>query len=177
LVKPFVPNVFNCMLQVSRFSRRAIKFLLDKRRALTATFQVDKLSQQLWPNDEGFIGSYLHDGGFRISTFNQHAPSYKTSGTMTFTRPTSLNWLHSRDLDRTIYHPVVEGQLFVKRAHAYLSEREKDGVSSNQLLKEFGSEFLHQVRIEGGDVALQLFVSKLRDAAQRNAQKVVQQAD
>jgi hypothetical protein len=119
-MSPFVQNSFNCMLQLCRFSRTAATHLLEERRVLWQRFQQDGLNLDDWPNDEAFVGATLMKHGYKISSFAQHAPAFKTAGIFTFIKPTSGRWIESTSPDNGIYHPVERGAKFLARAEAYL---------------------------------------------------------
>jgi hypothetical protein len=157
-IAPYVPAVFNCMLQISRFSRPAIEFLLTERQRLSTRFP----ASGKWPNDEAFVASFLHAGRFRICTLREHAPGYTTLGTLSFTRPVSLRALEQREWDDTLYHPVLAGRAFVTRALSHLTQRAAEGATAAALRAEFGFAFQHELHIEGGAPALRDFRSALQ---------------
>jgi hypothetical protein len=163
-IKDFVPNVFNCMLQICRISSGAVKCLLEHRQKLSFEFYAGALDLQRWPNDESFVASILKQENFQISLFCDHAPRYMTKDTFTFIKPTSLRKLHQKSPDRTIYHPVVEGELFLKRSIGYLDALVTEGAGYARLTEEFGIEFFHQLRLEGGPS----YVAQFRDLLERH---------
>jgi hypothetical protein len=147
-ISPFVPHPFNCMMQLCRVSHAAVARLLQERRILSQRFQQDRLDIRSWPNDEAFVGAKLVEHGFRVVTFKEHAPDFRTAGTFTFTRPTSARWLDSVPPDNGIYHPVEQGERFVARAKAYLDAVARNPAGSDGASPDPDEELKQQLRIE-----------------------------
>jgi hypothetical protein len=168
-MQPFAGEIFNCMLQLARFSRRSLIHLLQRRREISILFCDAASDPGLWPNDEAFVAAVLVAGGFSVATFADHAPSFQHSGTFTFTKPTSLRWLSQEPPNNRLYHPVVSGPSFLRRARDYLREKEATNVRPDLLVAEFGLEFLRQVELEGGTLAATAFYGEVKAAASRLA--------
>jgi hypothetical protein len=162
-MKPYSRQIYNCMIQICRMSRKSLDFLLQRRLELGRYFT----QTQKWPNDEAFIGATLKDGGFSVTTLKEHAPDFEVSGTLTFTKPTSANWLKTQAFDQHVYHPVVSGQKFLQRAKAYLEERERCVGSTVELLKEFNNSFINQVQLEAGAQAARDFYNDVQKSLGR----------
>jgi len=170
-IAPFAPAVYNCMLQICRLSRGALEYLLVERQRLSSMFVEASYSATDWPNDEAFVASFLHAGGFRICTLSQHAPSFNTVGTLTFTRPFSMRSMSHRTGEDAIYHPVVAGEAFGIRAAAYLLERDAQDATIEELQSEFGFGFQHEVYLEGGAPMLRSFRQQLKTCIERRRTK------
>lgn len=166
-MEPYARQVFNCMMQICRISRPAVQYLFTKRRKLGNFFISHGLNGAKWPNDEAFVAASLVEGGFSIGTLKDHAPSYRTAGTLTFIKPTSLRWLTDLPPNHCIYHPVVEGEKFFQRAVAYLKAREKTVANPGQLLQEFDADFAEQIQVECGSQAVEAFRAEVRDSVRR----------
>ena len=167
-IKPFAKEVYNCMLQLCRFSRQAVEHLYAKRLALSSIFAAGEFDPNAWPNDEAFIGAALMEGGFVTGTLKRHAPAFVTDGTFGFTKPVSRAWLERLPDDQHIYHPVVGGQKFLQRAAAYLFEKESAAMGPDYIVREFGKAFMAQVEMEVGKPAAVQFYHRVRDAAMRS---------
>ncbi|MBE7211472.1 MAG: hypothetical protein INR65_10685 [Gluconacetobacter diazotrophicus] len=164
-MRPFSSRIHNCMLQAARFSRQAIAALEERRREMAEGFGEGKRPLTDWPNDEAFVGATLVEAGMAVATFAEHAPDHRLDGSFTFLKPTSLNWLRRQPADRRLYHPVVEGDKFIKRANLFLDEVRVGHGGEAALAREFDETFLEQIRAEGGDGAMERFGIKLRNAA------------
>jgi hypothetical protein len=164
-IQPFVAQVYNCMLQLSRFSRNSVEHLLKERLKLSDVYRSRNLPAHSWPNDEAFVGATLKQGGFSVGTLSQHAPDYTSAGTFGFTKPVSALRLDRSPADECIYHPVVGGRKFLQRAQAYLEERKAAADSAASLCNEFDSAFLSQLKSEAGEIAATRFYRQVLDAA------------
>lgn len=169
MMSPYASRIFNCMMQLCRFSRTAIELLYEKRAALSAEFDRNGKAAEMWPNDEAFVGATLVAGGMTISDLKQQVSDYDFSGTFTFTKPVSLCYLKNLPSNRKVYHPVVRGEKFLTRANTYLRERQQQGRTAKELIDEFGHDFVDQIGLEGGSPAVERFLLKLKDAARVNA--------
>jgi hypothetical protein len=98
---------------------------------------------------------------------HEHAPGFTTNGTLTFTRPVSLKSLSQRAHDNAIYHPVVTGEAFGARALAYLAQRDAQGRTPEELRREFGFGFQHELHLEGGAPMLARFRHALNACLQK----------
>lgn len=163
---PFAPRVYLCMMQACRISRTAASYLHEQRLKLGEAFESGNLSAADWPNDEAFVVSMLAKGGFSFGLLADHAPNYSIKGSFTFTKPISMRWLQSSPRDNRLYHPVVGGAKFLMRARAYLAERARSAAPPNEILAEFESGFLPQVRLECGDESALVFQNEMRKVAE-----------
>ena len=170
-ITPFYPTTCNCMLQLARFSRPFIEALLEARRALSRRFANEARPASTWPNDESFIGAVAHARQFRVATLAEHAPAFSTDGTFTFLKPTSGQFLHDAPLDNKIYHPVLYGPSFLKRARLYLNERADACRDVSEFMAEFPSAFVSQVMTEIGNEAGIAFYEDIKSGALRVAKR------
>ena len=161
---PFAPRVYLCMMQLCRISRVAARRLFDQRLRLAESFGGDDFRPEAWPNDEAFVLSVLAASAFSFARLSDHAPDHSTSG-FTFTKPTSAKWLQSSPQENALYHPVVAGGKFLARARAYLAERAYAASRPEDILKEFETGFLPQVRTECGDDAAIVYQREIRQVA------------
>ncbi len=122
-ISPFSKRVFNCMLQLSRFSNSALKRLFERRKLLSALYIREGFPANRWPNDEAFVGAVIGSGNFEVVRFADHAPLYDTTDTFTFTRPTSARWIERQLFNDSIYHPVSSGEVFYQRVLAFFREQ------------------------------------------------------
>ena len=166
-ITPFYPTTCNCMLQLARFSRPFIAALFAARVALSRRFAVEARAPEAWPNDEAFIGAVAHARGFRVATLKEHAPGFQTEGSFTFLRPTSGTILAEAPTDERIYHPVLFGEPFHRRARLYLHERTAACSDAVQLVGDLPSAFIGQVMAELGSEAGRTFYEDVKDAARR----------
>ncbi len=118
----YYPNVYNCMLQLCRFSRTGATKLREARSALSQHYLANGIDADLWPNDESFVGAVAKSQDFSIETFSGHAPTFTTDKTFTFTQPFSERWLKAKGPDNAIYHPVVSGTKFHERRSQFLKD-------------------------------------------------------
>jgi len=162
---PFAPRVYLCMMQLCRISRIAASVLFEQRLKLGAAFTSGPLAAKVWPNDEAFVLSLLAASGFSFGRLSDHAPDYSTSATFTFTKPTSAKWLRSTPKDNSLYHPVVAGGIFLARARAYLAEKAYAASRPDDILKEFETRLLPQVRMECGDESAIVYQREMRQVA------------
>lgn len=166
-IAPFYPTTSNCMLQLARFSRPFIDALLEARLGLSRRFADEGRPSTAWPNDEAFIGAIAQGGRFRIETLREHAPGFSTDGTFTFIKPTSGRALDGAPTDDRIYHPVLYGQSFLKRARLYLNERIDANRDVDCFMAEFPSAFVSDVMTELGDEAGRAFYDDIKAGALR----------
>jgi hypothetical protein len=162
---PFAPHIHECMMQLCRISAAAAKHLYFQRLKLSAAFATGDVRAADWPNDEAFVMSLLAETRFTFARLADHAPDYTTSGTFSFTKPMSARWLQSLPKDNSLYHPVVSGDKFWRRIRAYLAERAEQASNADEILAEFESQFLPQVRLEFGDQRALVFRDEIRKVA------------
>ncbi len=166
-ITPFYPTTCNCMLQLARFSRPFIEALFEARVALSRRFAAEARAPEAWPNDEAFIGAVAHARGFQVATLKEHAPGFATDGTFTFLRPTSGTFLDGAPVDERIYHPVLFGEPFHRRARLYLHERSEGCRDTAQFMGDLPSAFIGQVMAELGSDAGRAFYEDVKDAARQ----------
>ena len=170
-VAPFYPKTSNCMLQLARFSRPFVEALLEARLGLSRRFANEGRPAAAWPNDEAFIGAIAGSGRFRVETLRDHAPGFSTDGTFTFIKPTSGHALERIPADERIYHPVLYGHSFMKRARLYLNERIDANRDVDRFLSDFPSAFVAEVIAEVGDEAGRGFYDDIKSGALRIARR------
>ena len=170
-IAPFYPATSNCMLQLARFSRPFVEALLEARLVLSRRFANEGRPSAAWPNDEAFIGAIARGGRFRIETLREHAPGFSTDGTFTFIKPTSGRVLGGVSPDDRIYHPVLYGQSFLRRARLYLNERIEASRDVDRFMAEFPSAFVAEVMAEIGDEAGRAFYDEIKSGALRVARR------
>ena len=124
MIAPFCAEPRKCMFPIVRFSAAALDYLLLQRRVLSSAFREERYwdgrlrSLEIWPNDEVFTASMLHQGGFVASDINGLGGSFYNDQTFSYAFPISLARFGSRPLDGQIYHPVLQGEAFLRKVRS-----------------------------------------------------------
>jgi FkbM family methyltransferase len=113
LMLPVTDDVMRCFFSPVRVSARALDHLLEKRRGLRGLVEPDA-----WPNDEGFVATTLTADGFSCRDIMD---GVATATSFSWERPHSIQELKDKGPDGLVYHPVVAGQAYLKKARQFLS--------------------------------------------------------
>jgi FkbM family methyltransferase len=112
LMLPLSDSVMRCFFSPIRLSGRALDHLLEQRRALARTVAADA-----WPNDESFVATTLTHDGFRCRDITD---GVMTAESFSWSRPHSIREVKAKGPDGLVYHPVVAGDAYWKKARQFL---------------------------------------------------------
>ncbi len=106
------PTMMRCFFPLVRLSSRAVRYALSERVRLSALERAKPADARTpWPNDEVFIASSLHHGGFACADTAELGAFY-TQETFWFTPLWHKALLPAPD--GRLYHPVREGTNYLK---------------------------------------------------------------
>jgi FkbM family methyltransferase len=132
-MQPIDGDVMRCLFPAVRVSAAALDHLLGRRRALRDTVAIDA-----WPNDEAFVATTLTTDGF---TCRDIGDGVATETSLSWERPHSLQELKNKGPDGLIYHPVVAGPAYLKKARQFVTRHpERFGEIAATLSAECGDE-------------------------------------
>ncbi|BBS87774.1 MULTISPECIES: hypothetical protein [Aeromonas] len=118
----FIPEVYGCIFPIVRLSKRAVNYLYHERKKISTILSNSDVSNDC-PNDEGFVASCLMQGGFSCSNINKIERVYSFPETFNIFIPISRKALIQKPVDNLIYHSVLEGQDFGRKAQRVLYNR------------------------------------------------------
>ena len=156
---PYATKIYRCMFSLTRFSRAAVEFMLERRRALSAS-HVEAIARNgtqanlTWPNDEVFSATELSNSNFICRDINDFGKTFYTENTFGFINPVSLKRLKNTLPDGLVYHPVLSGERY--RRHLLNSLNASSHTSqpcTHFLIKHRASDYVQQLRDECGDEA------------------------
>ncbi len=111
---PFGQPVRRMLFGGIRLSRRAIAAVATARRLLPPGLRADS-----FPNDEAFMATLLGNGAFDCRTYADFG-RFLTSATFSFSKPISGRHFDATGPDELVYHPVLYGEAFVRKAKAFV---------------------------------------------------------
>jgi hypothetical protein len=166
-MKPYAERIFSCLFPLTRFSRRALDFLLLRRRALAALHQASLAGGEAreWPNDEVFCATELLNAGFRCMDFNGFGRDFYTRETFGFLEAVALSRLARMPHDGMIYHPVLGGEQLDRKLRQRLYHDVQDGLPRAHLLARYGALVMEDLALECGEAAALRFADDLAKAA------------
>lgn len=123
--------VFFCLFSLVRVSARAISLLLAERILMSRMFREQRVDLG-FPNDESFVATTLCHHRLPCEDINSFgdfclAENYGW-------RPLYEPFMQGQPKDNRIYHPVVEGSTFIRRARwcrRYLNEEENQKLTDH----------------------------------------------
>ncbi|MGE8943333.1 hypothetical protein ACO2I3_15605 [Leptospira interrogans] len=142
-------GVMRCLFPIVRATGEAIDYLLPLRRLSTPSHHIGL------PNDEAFVATTLSDGGFYCADIaGVHPGSYDWS-TFSFSRPIPVRSFDRNKPDARLYHPVLSGPAFLKKAMQYCSKprrpAELEEIAASVELEcgpEVAANFRHKVHCQ-----------------------------
>jgi FkbM family methyltransferase len=133
LMLPFAEPVMRSFFSPVRLSARALDHLLGKRQALAAEAPSDA-----WPNDEAFVATTLTRDGFACRDI---AAGVMTAESFSWSRPHSIREVRAKGPDGLVYHPVVTGDAFMRKARQFVrAHPDRFDEIGDMLLAECGPE-------------------------------------
>lgn len=111
-MQPFAEPVMRCFFSPIRLSAPAIDHLLGKRRAMA-----EDATPDVWPNDESFVATTLTKDGFRCRDISE---GVMTPESFSWSRPHSIKELSAKGPDGLVYHPVVAGDAYMRKARQFV---------------------------------------------------------
>lgn len=113
-IEPFGLPARRMLFSGIRISRRAIAAVTTARRWLPFGLPPDLL-----PNDEALVATILGNRGFDCRTYAEFG-SFTTTKSFNFAKPISAKWLDRAAPDDLVYHPVLYGEAFLRKAIAFI---------------------------------------------------------
>jgi len=133
LMQPLGDTVMRCYFSPIRLSAPALDHLLERRQALRG-----KVAADSWPNDEGFVATTLTAGGFSCRDI---MGGVATAASFSWERPHSIQELKDKGPDGLVYHPVVAGPAYLKKARQFVTRHpERFAEIADTLRVECGNE-------------------------------------
>lgn len=111
-MQPFAEPVMRSFFSPIRLSAPAIDHLLDKRRSMAGV-----AAPEAWPNDESFVTTTLTKDGFRCRDISA---GVMTPESFSWSRPYSIRELSAKGPDGLVYHPVVAGDAYMRKARQFV---------------------------------------------------------
>lgn len=111
---PFGTPVRRMLFGGIRLSRRAIAAVASARRLLPPGLRANSC-----PNDEAFVATILGNGAFECRSYADFG-HFWTSATFSFSRPISGRLFDAKEPDELVYHPVLYGEGFLRKARAFV---------------------------------------------------------
>ncbi len=165
-MRPYADRVFSCLFPITRLSRRAIEYLLMRRRVLTTLHQACLAGGEAreWPNDEVFCATELSNANYRCMDINAFGRSFYTRESFGFLDAVALSRLAQTPHDGLIYHPVLSGEPFDRKLRQRLYHDGQDKLSQGQLLMRYGASVMEDLARECGEAAARQFADDLAKA-------------
>ncbi len=104
-------DVYRCGFAFCRISAEAVDACLVERRR-QATMLPARI---MWPNDETFVATVLHRGGFSVADLNAAGRIACTEHSFGFADPHRGEQLATTAFDGLIYHPVLFGEDYTRK--------------------------------------------------------------
>ncbi len=117
-MRRFETDVHRCLFSIVRLSASALDRLLDRRRAMSDAIRTEGavIDKQSWPNDEAFVATVCATDGLGMRDLNSFGHVFYSTETLSFNNPMSLNFLSNHRKDGCVYHPVLSGKHFERKA-------------------------------------------------------------
>ncbi len=170
MIAPFCAEPRKCMFPIVRFSAAALDYLLLQRRVLSSAFREERYwdgrlrSLELWPNDEVFTASMLHQGGFLAADINALGGTFYHDQTFSYAFPISLERFGSMPRDGQIYHPVLQGDAFLRKIRSMFDHVCLNRGPPSLLRGLFARQDLYDdIRAECGAETSERFEADVRD--------------
>lgn len=142
---PFGRPVRRTLFSGVRLSRRAVAAVASARRRLPPNLAADR-----YPNDEALVATVLGNGRYDCRTYADFGRFF-TSATFSFSKPISGRLLDARRPDGLVYHPVLYGEAFLRKARAFVrrypSAKHVDDMHAG-VLQELGPDAATAFRAE-----------------------------
>lgn len=120
-MRPFDADVRRCLFPFVWMSAAAVDLALQRRRELSKTAFADDTVGRNWPNDESFVATTICNAGLSFQDIAKLDPPLCDGRTMSFHRPLSMTLVKRADPDEKVYHPVLAGQRFLRKANDLLA--------------------------------------------------------
>jgi hypothetical protein len=140
-------------------------FMLDKRKIYSAAHVAASEKQQEdrtidWPNDEAFTSTTLSNGPFLCRDLNEFGNNYRSDDMISYNGPILRKCLLERQRDGLVYHPVLSGERFLRKAYSILEQYIWDGAAPEAFESKFGISFQRKIADECGDEAARNFKAR-----------------
>lgn len=154
----YVPHVYGCLFPLLRLSGRAVDYLYEKRKQISADFARSGRSVDFMPNDEAHVASLLFNSpAFKCRNINDILGGIGGGLNFTDVMPFSRKFLSEGKPDGYVYHSVRSGEDFRQRYEHFLSLIQ----NSNQLNRAVAA--LPHVEAELGSEALTHYSRRLEE--------------
>ena len=171
MIAPFAAHPKKCMFPIVRFSARALDYLLLRRRLLSEAFWSGRYtdgrlrSLEIWPNDEVFTATMLHEGGFRAADLNATGREFYDSQSFSYAYPISLQRFNGMAADGRIYHPVLASGAFLRKIRSMFEHVRLNAGPASLMRGLFDRQDLYDdIRAECGDGDADSFAADVRAA-------------
>ena len=164
---PYAAKIYKCMFPITRFSRAAAEFMLERRRSLSISHAEaiagnNAAANLPWPNDEVFTATELSNNNFVCRNVNDFGKIFYTEKTFDYFNPISLKRLESTLPDGLIYHPVLSREHYLQKLVNLLNGYIYNFTSVAYFIRTYGTDdYVQQLHEECGDEAANQYINAI----------------